>query len=141
MNQAVILLVRELVGKLQAKNEVRENFMTVSTNHRETFKVRVESPEILVLKLTKPGSARVTLLRPDSASSAAHMEGVIKHLRAEEVLYSRTYRSDKGGYANTFEVQENDHLVITLEAHHFVSAVVGQGSTEMDVEVLYGAAA
>jgi hypothetical protein len=124
---------------LQHKNDVAKNILPVSDDMRETFKIRVESPEVVILKIQTSGCIKLSLLR--SGAFTAHVQGTVSHVRvvesSEEVLYQRSYRSDKGGYENSFNVTSGDVISIMMEAHHFVSAVVGQGSSEMELNITY----
>lgn len=58
-------------------------------------------------------------------------------MASEDLVYQRSYRSDKGGYENSFSVTDGDILSIAIEAHHFCSAVLGQSSSEIDVILKY----
>ena len=126
----------EAIKGLKHKNNVHENIMQVTGDMSETFKIRVETPEVLILKIQKPGQVTLSLVR--SGSFAAHVEGEVTHFVASgDVVCQLSYRSDKGGYENSFSVTNGDILGIGMETHHFSSAVVGQGSSEMDVTLKY----
>ena len=126
----------EGIKGLKHKNNVRQNIMPVSGDMRETFKIRVETPEVLILKIQKSGRIKLSLVR--SGAFTAHIEGMVSHIvSSEEVVYQRSYRSDKGGYEHALNVSSGDVISIAMEAHHFVSAVVGQGSSEMDFKLEY----
>uniref|UniRef100_A0A7M5V0U4 Uncharacterized protein n=1 Tax=Clytia hemisphaerica TaxID=252671 RepID=A0A7M5V0U4_9CNID len=135
---AIGATVKEIIGAIKTKNPVRENVLQISSNYHEMFKVRVESPELLLIKLNRGGNLKVQLVRSDSALGTAHMEGVFNHLNSKGgKKFARSYRSDKGGFNTRLSADAQDVLVITLEAHHFCSALIGQGSTEMDISVSY----
>ena len=124
------------VNGLVHKNNVRKNILQVTGNMEETFKIRVESPEVLILKIQKSGGIKLSLIR--SGAFTAHVEGTVSHIKSsEEIVYQRSYRSDKGGYENNLNVSEGDVLSISMEAHHFCSAVIGQGSSEMGYSLKY----
>lgn len=126
----------EAIKGLKHKNNVHKNIMQVTDGMSETFKIRVETPEVLILKIQKPGRITLSLVR--SGIFTAHVDGTVSHIVAsEDVVYQRSYRSDKGGYANSFSVTNGDILFIAMEAHHFCSEVLGQGSSEMDVILKY----
>ena len=128
--------VSEAIKSLTKKNDLRQNVSAVSGNKRETFKIRVESPEVLILKIQRSGEVTVSLQR--SGAFTAHIEGTVSHITSSEsVAYQRSYRSDKGGYQHTLHVSNGDVISIGMEAHHFCSALVGQGSSEMDVSITY----
>ena len=132
----VTLGVSEALKSLTKKNDVRENILSVSRDMHETFKIRVESPEVLILKIQKSGHVTVSLQR--SGAFTAHVEGTVSHITSSEsVAYQRSYRSDKGGYEHTLSVSKGDVISIGMGAHHFCSALVGQGSSEMDVNITY----
>lgn len=126
----------EAIKDLKHKNNVHKNIMQVTGDMSETFKIRVETPEVLILKIQKP--SRITLSLVRSGIFTAHVDGTVSHIVAsEDVVYQRSYRSDKGGYENSFSVTDGDILSIAIEAHHFCSAVLGQGSSEIDVILKY----
>lgn len=128
--------IDEVIRGLKHKNEPRKNIMQVTGDMSETFKIRVETPEVLMLQIQKPGQVTLSLVR--SGSFAAHVEGEVTHFVASgDVVCQLSYRSDKGGYENSFSVTNGDILGIGMETHHFSSAVVGQGSSEMDVTLKY----
>ncbi len=139
MASAVAVLAKafdEGVKGLQRKNDVRKNILEVNGNMKEMFKIRVETPEVLILKIKRSGSIKLTLVR--SGAFTAHIEGTVSHIKSsQEVVYQRSYRSDKGGYENSLSVSSGDVLSIAMEAHHFSSAVFGQGSSEMDLKLEY----
>ena len=138
MEKLALAPVKDIIGCLKSKNPVKENLIQITSDHEEMFKVRVESPEVLVIGLNKGGNIKVRLNRSASAYRLAHMEGVLTHLNTSgNKKFSRSYRSDKGGYEVTLSADKDDVLVITLTAHHFCSAFIGQGSTEMDITVTY----
>lgn len=119
------------------KNDVRKNVMQVRGNMKETFKIRVESPEALILRIHKSGTIKLSLVR--SGAFTAHVEGTVSHIssKSQEVVFQRSYRSDKGGCEMSLSVQDGDVISIAMEAHHFVSAVIGQGSSEMELNLQY----
>ena len=126
----------EGIRGLQHRNDVRKNILQVSNDMTETFKIRVETPEVLILKIQKSGNIKLSLVR--SGAFTAHIEGTVSHFTtSEDLAYQRTYRSDKGGYEHSLNVSSGDVLSIAMEAHHFVSAVVGQGSSEIELKLLY----
>jgi len=100
------------------------------------YKIRVESPEILSLEVNKSGELTLQLIRSSSALPFAHIEGVVAHWK-EKKEFSRSYRSDKGGFKRKFSVDVGDTIIISMAAHHFSSAVFGQGSSEMDIMINY----
>ena len=119
----------EAIKDLKHKNNVHKNIMQVTGDMSETFKIRVETPEVLILKIQKPGRITLSLVR--SGIFTAHVDGTVSHIVAsEDLVYQRSYRSDKGGYENSFSVTDGDILSIAIEAHHFCSAVLGQGSSD-----------
>lgn len=132
----VTLALSEAIKSLNKKNDLRQNVLGVSGNMHETFKIRVESPEVLILKIQRSGQVTLSLQR--SGAFTAHIEGTVSHITSSEsVAYQRSYRSDKGGYQHTLNVSTDDVISIGMEAHHFTSALVGQGSSEMKVSITY----
>ena len=133
---ALTVALQEAKNGLQHKNAARENIMQLEGSMKETFKIRIETPEVLAFNIRKSGHVSITLIR--SGAFTAHVEGVLTHIDSSgNKVYQRSYRSDKGGYSQKLTLSKGDAVVITMEAHHFVSAVVGQGSSEMDVILQY----
>ena len=133
---ALTVALKEAKNGLQHKNPARENIMQVEGSVRETFKIRVETPEVLAFNIKKSGDVSITLIR--TGAFTAHVEGVLTHIDSSgNKVYQRSYRSDKGGYSQNHCLGKGDAVVITMEAHHFVSAVVGQGSSEMEIILQY----
>ena len=136
MDDIATKIFEEAVKGLQHKNAVSKNVLTVSENLNETFKIRVESPEVLILKIQTSGRITLSLVR--SGAFTAHVEGIVSHVKSsQEVVYQRSYRSDKGGFEHSLVVTSGDVISVTMQAHHFVSAVVGQGSSEVQLSIKY----
>ncbi|CAB9511900.1 expressed unknown protein [Seminavis robusta] len=136
-SSVVDALVESLLKALSLKINARQNVLQVTGSVKETFKIQVHSPEVLILTIQRAGRLKLSLLR--SSDFLAHAEGTVGLQRANEegVAYQRTYRSDKGGYERVFSVSHGDVFCISMEAHHFCSAAIRRGCTWVDCSLEY----
>ena len=67
----------------------------------------------------------------------AHIEGTVTHLREQNQCFNSDYKSDKGGFKSILLVKPGDSILIKMEVVHFASFLVQQGSSEMQVQLLY----
>ena len=82
--------LQEIITGLKHKNNVCQNIMEVSGRMHETFKVHVETPEVLILRIQESGSAQLTLIC--SVAFTAHMEGSFSHQNSSgNLVYQHTY--------------------------------------------------
>ena len=132
------LVLKETISALKQKENTRQNQIQTNGNYDENFQIGVAKPEILILKIGRSGIVTVELQGTPSQSIKSHIEGSIRHVGVNgDTLYQRSYRSDKGGYSATMNVSLGDTLVISMEAHHGVSAVFKVGHAKMDVKMIY----
>ena len=121
---------------LQRKNAVRSIVRRLNSDMTETFQIDVASPVVLIFNIETPGRITLSLVR--SGAFAANVEGTVSYYKSsqEVAYYQSAYRSDRG-FEHSFDVTSGDVISVSMETHHFVSAVVGQGSSEMKLSIKY----
>ena len=138
MDNFLRMIFEEAVRGLQHQNAVKTNVRPLKSDMTEKFQIDVPSPVVLILNIETPGRITLSLVR--SGAFAAHVEGTVSYYKSswdEEVAYYQSaYRSDRG-FEHSFDVTSGDVISVSMETHHFVSAVVGQGSSEMKLSIKY----
>ena len=128
--------LEEAFRGLQHKNGVKYNVRPVNSDMAKEFQIDVPSPQVLTLNIETPGRITLSLVR--SGAFTAHVEGTVSYFKSSQDVpyYQSAYRSDNG-FEHSLDVTSGDVISISMEAHHFASAVVGQGSSEMELSIKY----
>ena len=136
MDNFLRMIFEEAVRGLQHQNAVKTNVRPLKSDMTEKFQIDVPSPVVLILNIETPGRITLSLVR--SGAFAAHVEGTVSYYESsqEVAYYQSAYRSDRG-YEHSFDVTSGDVISVSMEAHHFARAVVGQGSSEMKLSIKY----
>ena len=124
----------EMVQKLINKDPVETN--CISSDHTCFIEITKSNAKSYMFEFGKPGKVQLKINR--TSAFIAHAEVSIVHFRDENIVaVLPKARSDKGGVNMTFEIEENDKIKIYFETHHFVSAILGVGSTNVQVDFNY----